>query len=83
MKLRAWIVFPIVLIYPVAAFALGARILMRQWPASNLSGDFLSTIDLPFWWWPYVLGPPTLLLAVYFWQRFRSSTSSWRLVYKR
>ena len=77
MKLRAWIVFPLILLYLIAAPSLGAWILIRRRPPlARPAGDFLTTIDLPSWWWPFILGPPTVLLAFYFWQRSRSSRTS-------
>jgi hypothetical protein len=64
----------LILLYLVAAPSLGAWILIRQLPpGARPTGDFLSQIDLPFWWWPFILGPPTLLIAFYFRQRSRSS----------
>lgn len=77
MKLRAWIVFALILLYLVAAPSLGAWILIRRLPPDTRpTGDFLTQIDLPIWWWPLILGPPSVLLAFYFWRRFRSSRSS-------
>ena len=76
MKLRAWVVFPLILLYLITAPALGARLLMHQRSVlEGRDGDLLTTISLPLWWWPLIVGPPTVLLALYFWQRFRASRS--------